>query len=161
MFSITKFKNLKTRKQCTEYVKKLDVVGSGSARIVYDLKDGRVIKAADPYEDIFVGAAIEHNRNEYYISKCIPNKVAQCLEKHPKFWWIISEYCTPIVFLKQKELNKFYRMCREKERIFSKYDLHLGELYTEEHWGINKEDRLVVLDYGATNDTIDRWYWHI
>lgn len=156
-FNLNTFRRLKSRKDASEYIKRLDIVGYGSARIVYDLKDGRVIKMVDPAEHIFVGGCLEQNRNEWRISKCT-DKVAKCLEKHPKYWWVISEYCTPVVI---NNWPRFYKEVTKYKKTCLLYDLNYDEICCESHFGVNKEGKLLIIDYGATNNLLDRWYWHV
>lgn len=94
-FSFDALNACETLEDAEEYAKThLERVGQGLFRTAYGLDDSTVLKVLRTDGD---GVDYMQNAQEARNSSCLPKKyVAQVLNKHPEFWWIVVERVTPL-----------------------------------------------------------------
>jgi tRNA A-37 threonylcarbamoyl transferase component Bud32 len=178
-FNFNDFKNLKPKEQYI-FLQKLPSrkMGSGTARFVTNIGNGKVIKFA------MNNAGLMQNKEEVKIFKKneeFSHLVPAVYDYDPRFQWVLSEIVNPLPNNEGKAMNLFYDKTGIDYDVFIdnlEYVMETGELLDDsldnsvffvdivrfakktglitgditplEHWGINSDGRLVLLDYGFT-----------
>ncbi len=162
--------NIRNREEAFFFLEEnYSLIEEGSSRVVYRLSPDLVIKVAKLLPRIseakFSDLGKKHrriigilqNRQEVLISSdCLSlNLVAKTYLHHPKYHWIVSEYCEPF-FAAYEEFYEHIskRMLCKMDGLVDKYgidDIGPGNV------GKNKKGRLVLIDYGMTRET-EKYY---
>lgn len=134
-------------------------IGSGSARNVFDLENGYVVKIAKNQ------AGIAQNRTEYQISFYDNSDLfARVIQVSDDFIFLIME--------KAKKINNFSYICRyfnirnnrelanlsKLQNIQKKYNLLWSDLFRSSSWGM-LDGKPVIIDYGYTKAVSERYYF--
>jgi hypothetical protein len=152
--------SFKIRKQIKSGI--LPLIGSGSARMVYDLGNGAVVKVAKDKKGII------QNRTEVRISKK-ENKVKDPLN----VFAVVYDYnttCSIIIVEKCKEIENMHELqelINGKKtttyfvlinKIHKKYKLLTGDMEKASSWGLNSKNKPVMIDYGCTYKMFYKYY---
>jgi len=131
-------------------------IGSGSSRLVYDLKNGRVVKAAKNVK------GIAQNMVEYHISSDDTTGLfAKVRAVSDDFHFLIMDRARLVEDMSDVW---YYYNARNNRELFrkigyasSKYNLMLTDLGRSVNWGMI-HGRPVVIDYGFTRQVSKRYY---
>lgn len=162
-----------------------ELLGKGSARAVFSLSKGRVLKVALPGA---VAKGIAQNREEASLSEKLQPMVTRVFSSDPKFLWIEAELAsslqigdlekavgesdlTTLVDIaelsdKRDWARKEYGALEEgpkKEFIdgvkkLLDAGLYPGDLERQHQWGKTSDGRIVCLDYGLSSKNYDDIY---
>jgi len=145
-----------TTKRPWLYVKRLDVLGTGSSRIVYIVNNKLVIKMAYAgYECrgniLPIGAGKTQNKVEAMVSADPMSNglVAKVYAAAPDYRWIIVENCDEGSDQDDDDFD-----WKAFEKLSQKYDLRDDD----DVLGINSDKKLVMLDYGLDGDVYNDYY---
>ena len=128
-------------------------LGSGSGRVVFDLKNGYVIKAARNKR------GIAQNKAECAIAKNDHSSMfAKIIDVSEDYHFVIMEKADRIKSI--SEVWRYYKVRNNRElsslesfqKICSKHDLLMSDLYRRMNWGLVK-GKPVIIDYGFTKET--------
>lgn len=133
-------------------------IGSGSARDVFDLGNGYVIKVAKNE------AGIAQNRVEYQISSMNSSYLfAKVMQASLNFNCIIMQKADPInnisdilYYFNVRNIAELFSL-RELQDIMYRYNLVSNDLCRTSSWGIVKGEP-VIIDYGFTREVRSRYY---
>ncbi len=128
--------------------------GKGSSRQVFELPGGKLVLkvAKNPI-------GMEQNQIEWQVShdKRIWNYVAKTYEKHPKFYWLISERVDPSDVQGLEILGAL-----EKDPAFAdavrEFRIENRDFLDPNHWGRTSDGRIVLFDYGLSAPLHQRYY---
>ncbi|MHB1314186.1 MAG: hypothetical protein ACYCX2_01725 [Christensenellales bacterium] len=133
-------------------------IGTGSARTVYDLNNGTVVKAAKNKR------GVAQNRAEYRISKADEsNLLAKTLHISLDHRYLIMEKAGPVDGF--HEVLDYFRV-QSSRQLFSldrfrslrrNHALLLNDFRRPANWGVIG-GRYVIVDYGFTDDVRRRYY---
>jgi hypothetical protein len=135
------------------------VLGWGSGRIVYDLQNGYVVKAAKNKR------GIEQNRAEHQIAGMDQYEVfAKITDNSEDFRYLIMEKAAHIRTF--TEVWRFYKVrnhvqlfsLREFRDLSAKYDLLPADLRRRSSWGL-VNGKPVIIDFGFTRK-VRHFYMH-
>jgi len=133
-------------------------LGKGSGRIVYDMGNGRVIKAAKNIK------GIAQNLEEYNISEVDNSGLfARVLNVSDDYRFLIMDKAERI-----KDMSyvwKYFRVRNNKELfqvnairdLFEKYDLMIWDFGRAVNWGLI-HGKPMIIDYGFTRQVRSRYY---
>jgi hypothetical protein len=158
-FDLTKFKDSDDFNYIISYADKyLKELGEGSSRVVFDLSPDKVLKITgyDDNEDAGPDPrGIAQNKEEVNIYTNPKTKpvITRVFDFDPEYRWLISE--------KAHELNwqEFEQRSDEINNIIQDLvngldvDIDSKDLQRPEQWGITKDGRLVIIDYGFTAES--------
>lgn len=169
-FDFEEFKKINNVKEILIYLNKfLKKLGEGSSRVVFDLNNQYVIKAAI-LENIDEGT--HQNESEAKVSKILNDVVAHVVNNHKDYLWIIVEKAKPLK--DQKELinvlnlsspldlgllfakfpPKGHKLLKEPNPIALKVSKLTNnkilprDVIKSDSWGFTLDNRLVLIDYG-------------
>ena len=133
-------------------------IGSGSARQVYDLENGYVVKVAKNKK------GLAQNKAEYKISSVTKsNLFAKIPEASADYYMLIMEKADKIRDITyvwnyfRVRNNRELLQTAELKAISDQHDLLLADLGRPENWGkINA--RPYIIDYGYTRDVMRNYY---
>ena len=133
-------------------------IGAGSARKVYDLNNGFVIKIARNIK------GIAQNEAEFLISNDDESSLFS------KVYFLSNDYKYLIMekangIKSEKELLNYFKIQNKKQlksnedikEVHDKYNLVWADLYKFTSWGKIK-DKLVLIDYGYTKEIYNKFY---
>ena len=133
-------------------------IGAGSARKVYDLNNGFVIKIARNIK------GIAQNEAEFLISNDDESSLfAKVYFLSDDYKYLIMEKANGIK--SEKELLNYFKIQNKKhlksnediKEVHDKYNLVWADLYKFTSWGKIK-DKLVLIDYGYTKEIYNKFY---
>ncbi|WP_294385063.1 hypothetical protein [uncultured Clostridium sp.] len=133
-------------------------IGAGSARKVYDLNNGFVIKIARNIK------GIAQNEAEFLISNDDESSLfAKVYFLSDDYKYLIMEKANGIK--SEKELLNYFKIQNKKQlksnedikEVHDKYNLVWADLYKFTSWGKIK-DKLVLIDYGYTKEIYNKFY---
>ena len=133
-------------------------IGAGSARKVYDLNNGFVIKIARNIK------GIAQNEAEFLISNDDESSLfAKVYFLSDDYKYLIMEKANGIK--SEKELLNYFKIQNKKQlksneeikEVHDKYNFVLADLYKFTSWGKIK-DKLVLIDYGYTKEIYNKFY---
>ncbi|WP_370773252.1 hypothetical protein [Clostridium sp.] len=133
-------------------------IGAGSARKVYDLNNGFVIKIARNIK------GIAQNEAEFLISNDDESSLfAKVYFLSDDYKYLIMEKANGIK--SEKELLNYFKIQNKKQlksnedikEVHNKYNLVWADLYKFTSWGKIK-DKLVLIDYGYTKEIYNKFY---
>lgn len=184
-FSLKEFSSLQTVEEMHAYAReRLMILGEGSSRVTYLLSSKTVLKIArlkSKTWDVPVEAGIRQNEGEvsvYTNPKTAPI-VAKILNFDPDYRWLVSELVRPLtnknefsqltgldwrdfsdIVSKRKHAkpNEASGLLMTVLSTISTNNLEPTEFADITHWGKTSTGRVVVLDYGATDDVIKDFY---
>ncbi|MDF2511720.1 MAG: hypothetical protein K0S04_1586 [Herbinix sp.] len=128
-------------------------LGAGSGRVVFDLKNGYVIKAAKNKK------GIAQNKAECAIAKNDQSSMfAKIIDVSEDYHFVIMEKADHVRSI--SEVWRYYEVRNNRElaslesfqKICTKHDLLMSDLYRRMNWGIVK-GKPVIIDYGFTKET--------
>ncbi len=128
-------------------------LGAGSGRVVFDLKNGYVIKAAKNKR------GIAQNKAEYAIAKNDHSGMfARIVGVSEDYHFVIMEKADRVKSI--SEVWRYYKVRNNRElsglesfqKICAKHDLLMSDLYRRMNWGVVK-GKPVIIDYGFTKET--------
>lgn len=128
-------------------------LGMGSGRVVFDLRNGYVIKAAKNRR------GIAQNKAECAIAKNDhSNMFAKIIDASEDYHFVIMEKADRVRSI--SEVWRYYKVRNNRElsglepfqKICSKHDLLMSDLYRRMNWGLVK-GKPVIIDYGFTKET--------
>ncbi len=128
-------------------------LGAGSGRVVFDLKNGYVIKAAKNKR------GIAQNKAECAIAKNDHSGMfARIVGVSEDYHFVIMEKADRVKSI--SEVWRYYKVRNNRElsslesfqKICTKHDLLMSDLYRRMNWGVVK-GKLVIIDYGFTKET--------
>jgi hypothetical protein len=181
-FNLEKFKKIQDYREMVFYATDfLQYLGEGSSRIAFVYKSTQVIKIAKNEK------GIAQNATEVEISQDegTKNVVAKIFYADPQNRFVISELVRPLKSgedirrLEQQAgvtFGDFVRTIRSVENspdkiddiknpwiksvawIVISHDLISSDALAEEHWGVTPEGRIVLLDYGFTENVFQKHY---
>lgn len=133
-------------------------IGKGSGRIVFDMRNGYVVKLAKNR------AGIEQNKVEYNISNNDNSNIfAKVLYASDNYNYIIMRKAEKIynmsyvrMYFNVKNEREFFNLY-PLQKIKNKYNLILGDLNRESSWGII-DNQVVIIDYGFTKKVKEQYY---
>ncbi|MCR1950796.1 MULTISPECIES: hypothetical protein [unclassified Clostridium] len=133
-------------------------IGSGSARRVFDLGNGYVIKIAKNE------AGIAQNKVEYQISSIDSSDLfAKVKEASYNFDYLIMQKADKINNIKDilyyfnvRSIDELFSL-RELQNIVYRYNLLANDLCRTSSWGIVNGEP-VIIDYGFTREVRARYY---
>lgn len=165
---ITLSKKFSERKKLIE--QKYQLLGKGTARMVYDLKNGYVLKLAKNEK----GLAQNMVESNPKIQKEYPNYVAKISSFDKKGIYLIQEKIKPLTEKRFEELtglqgagfmyylrfgldwdNPFYKKVKE---LVSKFKLDKFDVANISSWGENKKGKIVLSDYGMDCNVAKKLY---
>jgi hypothetical protein len=132
--------------------KSYPVIGAGSGRIVFDLDNGYVVKAAKNRK------GLEQNKAEHRISTMDHSDIfAKIAAVSDDYHYLVMQKAERI--LDSNIVCKYYNVrslrelfTSEKFRNLTKeYDLLYGDLFRRSSWGL-VNDKPVIIDYGFTRE---------
>jgi hypothetical protein len=147
-------------------LKTLPFIGKGSSRKVYDLENGYVVKVAMNSKGIAQNKTevniYEEDINDYYAMDIFANIHSYSED----FKIIIVEKCTKVKNIKMvKQLldnidsieieRNFIDLITE---ISSRYGLINNDISRPSSWGLNSQNKPVLIDYGLTHDVYYKNY---
>ena len=133
-------------------------IGAGSARKVYDLNNGFVIKIARNIN------GLAQNEAEFLISNYDESSLfAKVYFLSDDYKYLIMEKANGIK--SEKELLNYFKIQNKKQlksnedikEVHDKYNLVWADLYKFTSWGKIK-DKLVLIDYGYTKEIYNKFY---
>ena len=133
-------------------------IGAGSARKVYDLNNGFVIKIARNIK------GIAQNEAEFLISNDDESSLfSKVYFLSDDYKYLIMEKANGIK--SEKELLNYFKIQNKKQlksnedikEVHDKYNLVWADLYKFTSWGKIK-DKLVLIDYGYTKEIYNKFY---
>lgn len=133
-------------------------IGAGSARKVYDLNNGFVIKIARNIK------GIAQNEAEFLISNDDESSLfAKVYFLSDDYKYLIMEKANGIK--SEKEILNYFKIQNKKQlksnedikEVHDKYNLVWADLYKFTSWGKIK-DKLVLIDYGYTKEIYNKFY---
>lgn len=137
---------------------KYKYIGDGSGRVVFDMKNGYVVKVAKNM------AGIAQNKAEYKISKNDKSRIfAEVVQASDDYYFIIMKKAEKVnnmyyVWLYFNAWNERDFLRRyEIQEVRNKYNLLLGDLKKKSSWGI-VDGKAVIIDYGFTKEVRDKYY---
>lgn len=137
---------------------KYKYIGDGSGRVVFDMKNGYVVKVAKNM------AGIAQNKAEYKISKNDNSRIfAEVVQASNDYYFIIMKKAEKVnnmyyVWLYFNAWNERDFLRRyEIQEVRNKYNLLLGDLKKKSSWGI-VDGKAVIIDYGFTKEVRDKYY---
>ncbi len=137
---------------------KYKYIGDGSGRVVFDMKNGYVVKVAKNM------AGIAQNKAEYKISKNDKSRIfAEVVQASNDYYFIIMKKAEKVnnmyyVWLYFNAWNERDFLRRyEIQEVRNKYNLLLGDLKKKSSWGI-VDGKAVIIDYGFTKEVRDKYY---
>ena len=128
-------------------------LGSGSGRVVFDMKNGYVVKAAKNRR------GIAQNKAECTIAKNTHSSMfAKIIEVSDDYHFVIMEKAERINSF--TEIWKYYNVKNNRELanldrfkdLYSEHELLMSDLYRTKNWGSVK-GKPVIIDYGFTQET--------
>ncbi len=128
-------------------------LGSGSGRVVFDLENGYVIKAAKNRR------GIAQNKAECAIAKSDhSNMFAKIIDVSKDYHFVVMEKADRVQSI--SVVWRYYKVRNNRElsgldpfkRICSKHELLMSDLYRRMNWGLVK-GKPVIIDYGFTKET--------
>lgn len=134
------------------------LIGRGSGRLVYDLDNGYVVKAARNQK------GLAQNKVEHQIFSVEKSKYfARILDVSENYEYLIMEKGKRIKSL--SAVREYYNvkynneifLIKELQDIINKYNLLLPDLYRTDSWGIIN-DKPVIIDYGFTKEVKRKYY---
>ena len=135
-------------------------IGSGSGRIVFDLKNGYVVKLAKNKK------GFAQNETEFYISSIARSKIfAEIPQISQDFRLLIMEKAEKIKNISyvwkyfNVKSNKALFELEELKYLTYKYNLLQYDLKRVVNWG-KIDNRPVIIDYGFTVDVKKKYYWY-
>jgi hypothetical protein len=178
-FDWKQFKSLTNIKEMFEYADKTLVkLGKGSSRAAYVLSSRYVLKVAFNEK----GTAQNEAEVKVYSNPQTREIVTTIHDNDPEFRWIVADIVRPMssepefhrqlgvapgVFRSavKRGISAIY-LLPEKPQVLAtallnlirKNDLVYDDLLSHEHWGKTPDGRLVVLDYGLSEDVMDKHY---
>jgi hypothetical protein len=153
-----------------------DRLGRGTARAVYDMKDGTVVKVARNPK----GIAQNKTESNPRMLKTYGDILAKVLDYHPKGKWIVQEKVDDITEKEFEELtgyqwdgfvgwlrwkssdsNNFYKNKKFPVMVsdfISDYSLDRYDISDITSWGKNSDGKVVIKDYGLDMSTARKLY---
>jgi hypothetical protein len=133
------------------------MIGSGSARAVFDLKNGYVVKKAVNRK------GLEQNKAEYQIASMTHSDLfAKIIAISDDYIYLIMEKAEKVrslsivlSYFNVRNIRELFRR-QEYSDITSKYHLLLPDFYRHSNWGLIN-GRPVIIDYGFTKE-VRRFY---
>lgn len=137
---------------------KYQCVGSGSARRVFDLRNGYVLKVAKNNK------GIAQNKAERHISLSDHSNIfAKTTQVSEDFRFLIMEKAVPIrdfskvrKYFNVKNNRELFRL-EEITSVFTNHNLVLNDLFRTVNWGLIN-NRPVIIDYGFTQSVSRQYY---
>jgi hypothetical protein len=135
----------------------LRLIGRGSGRLVFDLDNGYVVKAARNNKGLAQNKAesqIFSEENSKYLAKIFAvseDYQFLIMEKGNK----VSSLSVVRKYYNVKYNNELFHI-KELRDIIIKYNLLIPDLYRTDSWGIINE-RPVIIDYGFTREVRRRY----
>lgn len=176
-FKLNEFKKLQTLDEMLTYAhKNLEKLGFGSSRSVFRLTGTRVLKMAN---SMTKGTAQNKAELDVFTNPVTAPIITKIYDYDPKYRWLVSEVVKPFSHQNQDEFQALtgipwesFKELIQDRRIPSDWDLDeqqialvkgtfslmtdnqlvLGDLNVIDHWGKTADGRVVVLDYGFTEN---------
>ncbi len=140
-------------------IKKYQLIGSGSGRLVYDLDNGYVVKMAKNKKGLL------QNKAEYQIASANKSRLlAKILAISDDFQYLIMEKAEKIKAMSEVltyyEVHNFRELFRLEDfkEFTNKHDLLLVDLRRLNSWGVVK-GKPVLIDFGFTREVSK--YYHL
>jgi hypothetical protein len=147
-FNLEEFKALNSGKAILSYCKdRLQLIGSGSARFVFQVDDDKVIKIAKNMRGIAQNSVEAEQSNDTYLRSM--GIVAETYEYHPSFMWIEMEKCHPV------SEEEFATRVGIRPDILSKVVLHWSRYY--KHYIGDDPDLIAHIHDNSPDESEQYW----
>lgn len=183
-FDTSMLKKLKTPPEIYDYVKDyLPEMGRGSSRATFLLGSRKILKLAKNQAGIGQNEA----EVDVYTNPSTKGITTKIFEYDPKYNWLVAELVRPLKSGDFERMTRwgfdefgsslanvkaFGMTPRAKEdipnhmkkffddviQVIKSGELELSDLRVEDHWGKTADGRIVLLDYGYTNDVKNQHY---